>query len=83
MITALASDYRSVYYVDLDTDQGICYRADSSSGRGLKDGEHFAYLQTFKEYARNYVSESYREEFLKFIERDGSTGHGNWKIVEP
>jgi len=68
MITALASDYRSVYYVDLDTDQGICYRADSSSGRGLKDGEHFAYLQTFKEYARNYVSESYREEFLKFIE---------------
>ena len=20
---------------------------------------------------------------LRFIERDGSTGHGNWKIVEP
>ena len=28
MITALASDYRSVYYVDLDKDAGVCYRND-------------------------------------------------------
>ena len=27
MITAMASDYRSVYYVDLDKDEGICYRS--------------------------------------------------------
>ncbi len=27
MITALASDYRSVYHVDLDLDEGVCYRA--------------------------------------------------------
>lgn len=26
MITALASDYRSVYHVDLDTNDGVCYR---------------------------------------------------------
>ena len=31
MITALSSDYRSVYYVDLDKDEGICYRAHSNS----------------------------------------------------
>ncbi|MEE3454220.1 MAG: hypothetical protein VZQ29_01150, partial [Succiniclasticum sp.] len=29
MITALASDYRSVYFVDLDTDQSICVRSGS------------------------------------------------------
>ena len=27
MITALASDYKSVYYIDLDTDECICYRS--------------------------------------------------------
>ena len=27
MITALASDYWSVYYLDLDTDDGVCYQA--------------------------------------------------------
>ena len=25
MITAMASDYRSVYYVDMDADDAICY----------------------------------------------------------
>lgn len=28
MITALASDYRVVYHIDLDKDEGVCYRAD-------------------------------------------------------
>ncbi|MBP3731559.1 MAG: hypothetical protein J6I40_08845 [Mailhella sp.] len=27
LITALASDYRSVYYLDLDRDEGVCYQA--------------------------------------------------------
>lgn len=27
MITALASDYRSVYYLELDKDHGVCYQA--------------------------------------------------------
>ena len=30
MITAMASDYRSVYHVDIDTDDAVCYRADPS-----------------------------------------------------
>ena len=28
MISAMASDYRSVYFVDLDRDEAICYRVD-------------------------------------------------------
>ena len=32
MITAMASDYRSVYHVDLDTDDAVCYRADPAGG---------------------------------------------------
>ena len=30
MIKALASDYRGVYYVSLDTDEAICYKKDES-----------------------------------------------------
>ena len=68
MITALASDYRSVYYVDLDTGEGICYRSDPNAKNALKDGEHFDFRKSFTEYAYERVAESYREEFLRFID---------------
>ena len=68
MITALSSDYRSVYYVDLDKDEGICYQPHSEVENGLAEGEHFAYRQVFADYAANYVTESYREAFLAFVE---------------
>lgn len=70
MITAMASDYRSVYYVNLDDDSGICYREHSKLSNGLSEGEHFAYLETFTKYAYDYVSEQYREKFLQFIAPD-------------
>ena len=70
MITALASDYRSVYYVDLDTDEGICYRTDLKMKYAMKEGMHFPYLEKFKSYADQYVNENYREGFLEFIEPD-------------
>ncbi len=68
MITALASDYRSVYYVDLDSDDSICYRSDSKVTDDVKEGEHFSFREKFSEYAREYVDEAYREGFLDFIE---------------
>ncbi len=68
MITALASDYRSVYYIDLDTDEGICYRSHSKMENGLGEGEHFSFLQKFTDYADRYVAEEFREDFLRFIE---------------
>ncbi len=68
MITALASDYRSVYYVDLDNGQGICYRSDSMQGSYPKPGESFPYFETFAAYARDFVAEKYRDGFLEFID---------------
>ncbi|WP_051656651.1 hybrid sensor histidine kinase/response regulator [Butyrivibrio sp. AE3004] len=67
MITALASDYRSVYYIDLDKDDGVCYRSDSNYYNDVKEGEHFKYSTAFKEYASNYVGKDYLEGFLDFI----------------
>ena len=67
MITALASDYWSVYYLELDTDEGVCYRAHKDLSDGLKAGEHFKYLEAVTAYAETYVKEEYRKEFLDFI----------------
>lgn len=67
MITALASDYRSVYYIDLDNDYGICYRNDRGSGDDeIAIGDSFDYVETIKKYAEKYVTEEYREAFIKF-----------------
>ncbi len=70
MITALASDYRSVYYVDLDKDDAVCYRKETGIKTPFEVGQHFAYKRAFTEYADEYVADSYREGFLKFIEPD-------------
>lgn len=68
MITALASDYRSVYHVDLDRDDAVCYRADPDDPEQTKQGVHFPYSERFRWYAENSVDESYREGFLRFID---------------
>ena len=70
MITAMASDYRSVYYVNLDENDGVCYRADPEDHVQTAQGVHFPYLERFTWYAENVVAESYREGFLRFIEPD-------------
>ena len=70
MITALASDYRCVYHVDLDNDDAVCYRADPDAPDQTPEGVHFPYLERFTWYADNYVAENYREGFLEFIDPD-------------
>ncbi len=70
MITAMASDYSSVFYANLDTDDCICYRVDHSTQRPFHEGDHFSYRELFTSYAENYVDENYREGFLSFIEPD-------------
>ena len=67
MITAMASDYRSVYHVDLDKDEAVCYREDPDDKEQHKEGEHFPYYEAFKGYAEK-VDENYRDGFLKFID---------------
>ena len=70
MITAMSSDYRSVYYVDLDNDEGVCYRADPDDKDQTPEGVKFHYYERFKWYADNSVDENYRKGFLEFIEPD-------------
>ena len=67
MITALASDYRSVYYVNLENDTGVCYRHGSEVDDIIAEGEHFHFREAFTEYANKFVTEEYREGFLNFI----------------
>lgn len=68
MITALASDYRSVYYVELDSDECICYRSEATPDAGPQVGDHLSYIEAFTRYANEVVAESYRKSFLHFIE---------------
>ena len=70
MITAMASDYRSVYHVDLDADDAVCYRADQGDPLQTPEGIHFPFHKRFQEYCRVYVDEKYQESFLSFIEPD-------------
>ncbi len=70
LIDTLASDYWSVYYVDLDKDEGICYQSHEDLPDGFKEGTHFAYLSAFTDYGNKYVTEPYRKEFFDFIQPD-------------
>ena len=70
MITAMASDYRSVYHVDIDKNDAVCYRADEEDARQTPVGVHFPYHERFTEYCDLYVDEEYREGFLHFIDPD-------------
>ncbi|MBP5231064.1 MAG: response regulator [Clostridia bacterium] len=72
LITALSSDYWSVYYVELDEDRGTCYQSHSDLGAdGLKVGDQFPYRKSVAAYAERYVAPRYREEFLQFVDPDG------------
>ncbi len=70
MITAMASDYRCVYHVNLDEDDCVCYRGDPNDPEQTPVGGHFAYSERLKWYAEKHVTEKYREGFLNFIDPD-------------
>ncbi len=69
LITALASDYWSVYYVDLDKDEGTCYQDSEDAGVYML-GQHFHFMEALRRYAENRVTEASREAFLKFVQPD-------------
>ena len=66
MINALAADYKSVYYVNLDNDQATCIRNDSPDTE-FAQGETFGFTGTFTRYANEHVADEYRAIFLDFI----------------
>ena len=70
MITAMASDYRSVYHVDIDDNDAVCYRADPNDPNQSPEGVHFPYHERFIEYCDLYVDDEFREGFLRFIDPD-------------
>ena len=70
MITAMASDYRSVYHVDLDRDDAICYRTDADDPYQYMEGLHFPFHERFVEYCSMYVDQEYQTGFLEFIDPD-------------
>jgi len=70
MAHAGSSDYRNVFYVNLDEDEAVCYRSDSRFAGSPAVGEHFAYLERFREYGNKYVADAYKAGFLEFIEPD-------------
>lgn len=68
MITALSSDYWSVYYVEVDKDLCTCYQAHPGVKNGIAVGQTTSFLSAFRKYAEEYIAEEYRESFLKFID---------------
>ncbi len=70
MITAMASDYRSVYYVDLDENDAVCYQDDPSDDDQTPKGFHFPYLERVRWYGEQFVADMYREGFMDFIDPD-------------
>ena len=70
MITAMASDYRSVYHVDLDADDAVCYRADPDDPGQTPEGVHFPFHDRFVEYGNQCVDDEYRKDFLDFVDPD-------------
>ncbi|MDO4806176.1 MAG: ATP-binding protein [Coriobacteriales bacterium] len=69
MIAALASDYRGVYYLELDRNWGICYQSRKDLA-GFNTGDEFEYLESVTAYCNRYVLEPYREEFMRFVQPD-------------
>ena len=70
MVIALSSDYRSVYYVDLDEDEAVCYFEDSMYDEAPETGQRFPFLRDFTEFGNNHVHEDYREGYMNFIQPD-------------
>ncbi len=70
MVTAMAADYRSIYYADLDKDDCLCVRETKEEGGNMWKGKTFPFYEGFVDYAERYVVEADREDFCRFIEAD-------------
>lgn len=68
MINSLAANYRSVYYVDLDRDEAICYRRDEMIAGAPEVGERFPYHRKFAAHAARSIKPEYREGYFRCID---------------
>ena len=67
MINALSSEYKSVFYVDLENDTSICYRKIQDEYIPFNIGEKIPFWKTFSTYAEMFLLEEYQQKFLDFI----------------
>ena len=67
MITAMAADYRTIFYADLDKDECICIRANNTA-TDMWESRVFSMRLGFTDYAARFVVESDREAFLRFVD---------------
>ena len=63
MITALASDYTSVYYVDLDTDESICYSSKVTPEDGPQVGDNFLSARASPDMQTNVLQRATARDF--------------------
>ena len=68
MVNAMAADYRSIYYADLDTDACLCVRASTRLYGDMWEGKSFSFREGFAQYAEHCVAERDREAFLRFVD---------------
>ncbi|MCR4589457.1 MAG: sensor histidine kinase [Lachnospiraceae bacterium] len=64
---ALLADYYCVHFIDLDKDEAVCYK-ETGDPDDFKTGEHFPYHSHILKYTDKYVTEDYREEFLRIAQ---------------
>ena len=67
MITAMAADYRSIYYADLDKDECLCVRATAKQDGHMWEGRVFPFYDGFVDYAERYVVEADRAAFIEYV----------------
>ena len=70
MITAMSADYKSIYHVNLDKDEGLCVRSTDKQDKNMWEGRVFPFRESLIDYANRYVVEAYRDDFLDFVEAD-------------
>ena len=68
MLTAMAADYRSVLYLDLERDACTCYRVNHAMSDGIHEGDVFPFRAWIEGYAGRYVPAEERESFLNFFD---------------
>lgn len=68
MIHALSSDYRSVYYLNLETDEAVCYRVDPYMVKDVKETDRVVFGDILTAYVENCVSETDKENVLRFTD---------------
>ena len=70
MVTAMAADYRSLYYADLDRDECMCVRETKEQDGNMWKGKTFPFYEGFVDYAERYVVEEDRDDFIRFVDPD-------------